>query len=104
MNNLLLNSNEVNKIVEEGDRLIRRYNPIYATPTAINGRAHLFAPEKRIGTYSISTFWFNAFAIWLMTFVLYLFLWFNILRMISRYMDRFKFRRLAKRIARYIPR
>jgi len=104
LNNLLLNSNEVNKIVEEGDRLIRRYNPVYATPTAVNGRAHLFAPEKRIGSYSIPTFWFNTFAIWFMTFVLYLFLWFNILRMISRYMERFKFRRLAKRIARYIPR
>jgi len=103
LNNLLLNSNEVNKIEEVGDRLIRRYNPIYATPTAINGRAHLFAPEKRIGYYSIPTFWFNTVAIWLMTFVFYLFLWFNILRMVSKYMERFRFRRLAKRISRYIP-
>lgn len=104
LDNLLLNSNEINKVEEVGDRFIRRYNPVYATPTAINGRAQLFAPEKRIGSLSIPTFWFNAFALWLMSFVFYLFLWFNILRMISSYMERFKFRRMARRIARYIPR
>lgn len=104
LENLLLNTNEINKVEEIGDRLIRRYNPVFATPIAINGRAQLFAPEKRIGSLSIPTFWFNTVTIWLMSFVFYLFLWFNLLRMISRYMERFKFRRLAKRIARYIPR
>lgn len=104
LDNLLLNSNELIKVEEVGDRLIRKYNPVYATPTSINGRAHLFAPEKRVGTLSIPTFWFNLLAICFMSFVFYLFLWFNILRMISRYMERFKFRRLARRIARYIPR
>ncbi|RPH34403.1 MAG: ATP-binding cassette domain-containing protein [Bacteroidales bacterium] len=104
LNNLLLNTNELTKVEEVGDRLIRRYNPIYASPTTINGRANLFAPEKRYGSLSIPTFWFNTMAIWFMSFVFYLFLWFNILRMISSYMERFKFRRLARRIARYIPR
>ena len=101
---LLLNSSELTKVEEVGSRLIRRYNPIYASPTTINGRAPLFAPEKRVGNIIIPTFWFNIMAIWFMSFVFYLFLWFNILRMISSYMERFKFRRLARRIARYIPR
>lgn len=104
LGNLLLNSGELVKVEEVGNRLIRRYNPVYATPTSINGRAHLFAPEKRIGNITIPTFWFNTIAIWIMSFVFYLFLWFNILRMVSSYMERFKFRRLARRIARYIPR
>lgn len=103
LSNLVLNSNEINKIEEVEYRLICRYEPIYASPTAINGRAHLFASEKRLGSLSIPTFWFNIIAIWFMTLVLYLFLWFNVFRMISSYMERFKFRRLAKRIARYIP-
>ncbi len=104
LNNLVLNSSESNQIEGVGYRLIRRYNPIYASPTAINGRAHLFAPEKRIGSLFIPTFWFNTIALWFMSFVFYLVLWFNVLRMISSYMERFKFRRLARRIARYIPR
>jgi len=104
LNNLVLNSNESNQVEEVGYRLIRKYNPVYASSTAINGRAHLFASEKRLGTLSIPTFWFNTLAIGFMSFVFYLILWFNLLRMISRYMERFKFRRMSKRIARYIPR
>lgn len=104
LSNLVLNSGELSKVEEVGNRLIRRYNPIYATPTSINGRAHLFAPEKRLGTLSVPTYWFNTIAIWFMSLIFYLFLWFNILRMISSYMERFKFRRLARRISRYIPR
>jgi len=104
LNSLVLNSNEINSVEEVGYRLIRRYNPVYASPTAINGRAHLFAPEKRLGSLFIPTFWFNTMAIWFMSFVFYLVLWFNLLRMVSSYMERFKFRRLARRIARYIPR
>lgn len=104
ISNLVLNSIEINKVEEVGYRLIRRFEPVYATPTSIKGRAHLFASEKRVGSLSIPTFWFNILSIWFMTFVFYLFLWFNILRMISSYMERFKFRRLARRIARYIPR
>ncbi|MHC1704532.1 MAG: ATP-binding cassette domain-containing protein [Tenuifilaceae bacterium] len=104
LSNLVLNSNEVNKIEEFDLRLIRRFDPVYAIPTSITGRAHLFAPEKRIGNLTIPTFWFNTIAIWLMSAVFYLILWTNLFRMISSYMERFKFRRLARRIARYIPR
>ncbi len=104
LESLLLNKNEVNKIEEVDSRLIRRYDPVYATPTSVYGRAHLFAPEKRIGSLFVSTFWFNILAIWIMTGVFYVILWTNILPYISRYMERFKFRRLAKRISKYRPR
>lgn len=104
LEDLVLNKNELEKIVVHGNRLIRRYNPVYAIPTAVNGRAHLFAPIKRIGKISINTFWFNVMVLWVMTAFFYLSLWTNFFRIVNRYMERFKFRRLAKRIARYIPR
>jgi ABC-type multidrug transport system ATPase subunit len=104
LESLVLNKNEINKVEEIDNRLIRRYDPVYALPTSVVGRAHLFAPAKRIGTLTIPTFWFNILVIWLMSFVFYLVLWTNMFRLISKYLERFKFQRLAKRIARYIPR
>jgi hypothetical protein len=101
---LVLGKNEIEKIVIHGERLIRRFEPIYAIPSAINGRAHLFAPVKRIGKLTIDTFWYNIMVLWLMSTIFYLSLWTNFFRILNKYMERFKFRRLAKRIARYIPR
>ncbi len=100
---LVLNKKEIEKTVVVGDRIYRRYNPIHAIPTSPYGRAHLFAPEKRIGSIKIDTLWFNTLIIWLMTFMLYLSLLANLFRSINKYLERFKFRRLARRIALYIP-
>lgn len=104
LEDLVLNKNELDKMIVHRDRLIRRYNPVYAIPTAINGRAHLFAPVKRVGAVSIDTLWFNTLVLWLMSAIYYLSLWTNFFRILNKYMERFKFRRLARRIARYIPR
>lgn len=104
LESLVLNKNEIDKLVISGTRIIRKYDPVYAPPTSTTGRAQLFASEKRLGLFTIPTFWFNLMAMWLMSTLFYVVLWTNLLRSISKYMERFKFRRLAKRIAKYIPR
>jgi ABC-type multidrug transport system ATPase subunit/energy-converting hydrogenase Eha subunit B len=101
---LVLNKSELEKISTDGNRLIRKYHQVYSIPRATNGRAHMFAPVKRIGNLKIDTLWFNVMVLWLMSFVFYITLLTNLLRAINMYLERFKFRRLAKRIARYIPR
>jgi hypothetical protein len=101
---LVLGKNEVEKISTHGLRLIRKYNLAYAIPTATNGRSHMFAPIKRIGIINIDTLWFNILVLWIMTGIFYITLITNLLRTINKYLEIFKFRRLAKRIARYIPR
>jgi hypothetical protein len=64
--------NDVTKtrILEVGNKLIRKTTPIYATPdvpeNALNFRTFLYAPEKYfLGNY-YDTFWFNVVIIWLM--------------------------------------
>jgi hypothetical protein len=59
-------------------------------PTAKNGRAHYCAPFKVIGNIKIDTFWFNLAVIWLVTFLLYIALYFGILRKILSVFDKSK--------------
>jgi hypothetical protein len=101
---LVLNKRELRKIAINKNRFIRQYNTGYAVPTATNGRAPLFAPVKRIGKLVIDTLWFNIGILWLMSFILYNTLLTNFFHIVNTYIELFKFKRLAKRISRYIPR
>jgi len=103
LENLVLNKNEVEKITNVDFRFIRKYNPAYAIPTATNGRAHMFAPVKRIGNLTIDTLWFNTLVLWIISGLFYFALLTNLFRAINRYLERFRFRRMARRIAKYIP-
>lgn len=103
LEDLVLNKNEVEKITNVDHRFIRKFNPAYAIPTATNGRAHMFAPVKRIGNLSVDTLWFNTLVLWLISGLFYFALLTNLFRAINRYLERFRFRRMARRIAKYIP-
>ncbi len=100
---LVLNKRELIKISREKSRLIRKYNTGHAVPTSITGRAHLFAPVKRLGKITIDTLWFNLGVLWFMSFLLYSALLTNFFILVNSYVEQFRFRRLAKRIARYLP-
>ena len=69
---LVLNNNELIKIKEQGEKLIRKDSPIYYYPSSDYGRAHFYSDIKRIGKWDIDTLWFNISILWLMTLVLYL--------------------------------
>ena len=101
--NLVTNRNEIQKIEVVDDRLMRRYEPVYAISSSKVGRAQLFAAYKRVGKFYVSTFWFNLFAIWIMTSVFYLTLWSDMFRVVNKFVERFKFRKLTNRISRYLP-
>ncbi len=76
----VLNRNELKEIVVQDHELVRIYQPIFKTPDSHYGRAQFYAPFKIIDTFKIDTLWFNALVIWLMTFVLYLTLVFDVFR------------------------
>lgn len=100
---LVTNRNDFQKIELIDDRLIRRLEPIYSLPTSNLGRAHLFAAYKHVGKYYIPTLWFNVFVIWIMSAVFYLALWSDMFRVVNKFVERFRFRKLAARISRYLP-
>jgi ABC transport system ATP-binding/permease protein len=75
---------KVEKLVETSTRIIQTYEPGFMKPLSNYGRAHFYAPYKKLGDMEISTFWFNLAVIWLVSLLLYITLYFKILsRMIA---------------------
>lgn len=82
LSSLLLNRAVMKKLDRKKDYLIRKKDPIYKIPDCSYGRAHFFAPAKRIGNILIDTFWFNNIVSWLMIIILFITLYFDLLRKI----------------------
>jgi hypothetical protein len=100
---IVLNNNELVKIAEEDDKFVRRKDPIFMIPENQFGRAHYYAPVKRLGSFAIDTYWFNVLVLWFFSGLLYATLMLDTWRVVVKYFEIFKFRRLARRISRYLP-
>jgi hypothetical protein len=86
----VLNGDLKDQSVEKTKRIIRKYEPVFMPPRAKNGRAHFCAPFKIIGNLKVDTFWFNLAVIWLVSLLLYIALYFSILRKILSVFDKSK--------------
>jgi hypothetical protein len=78
----LLVRNSRTYLVQWKDRLVRKIAPVYQEPRSRTGRAHLFAPVKKLGPFSIDTYWFNFVIIWILTLIFYFTLVYDLLRKI----------------------
>ncbi len=93
-------------ILKIKNRLIRKINPIYATPeepdNPLNFRTYLYAPEKYFaGTYH-DTFWFNITVMWVMALIGLLMLYADLLKKFLMLLGRigdYKFRQKLKKQA-----
>ncbi|MEN8228044.1 MAG: ATP-binding cassette domain-containing protein [Bacteroidota bacterium] len=77
---ILLNRHATNKIIETDQKMIRKHEPVYMEPNSNIGRAHLYAPVKKIGSITLDTLWFNVIFIWIYSLFLYLTLYYDLLR------------------------
>ena len=79
---MLRNHNDVKRVVEFQGRLVQKVYPIYQNPTPntywLDFQAHFFAPRKYLLGRLIDTFYFNLLAIWMMTLLLYITLYYKI--------------------------
>lgn len=88
---LVTNVSEKERIIEYEGQLVQQINPIYLDPkpnSALDYRAHFFAPVKNLFGSMISTFWFNILVIWIMTVVLYVTLYFEWLKKLVNSFDK----------------
>lgn len=74
------NRRELKKLIRYDNELVQLKDPIFQSPIYKHGRAHFFAPQKRIGNYLIDTFWFNVMIIWMTSILFYFSLYFDLLR------------------------
>ena len=84
LNNLVLDNNEFVKYTISGDDIIRKYRPVYHYPENNFGRAHFYAPVKKIGNF----YMFNVAVIWLMTCFLYFILIYNLVLKAKQIFDK----------------
>jgi ABC-type multidrug transport system ATPase subunit/uncharacterized tellurite resistance protein B-like protein len=82
---LVKNTSETHRIIEQDGKLIQKIYPIYKEPNpehAIDFNAQFYMPRKHFLNQNIDTFYFNTGVIWSMTLVLALTLYFDVLRRI----------------------
>ncbi len=82
--NIVKNVTEQNRIVERDGRLIRKLSPVYITPkeqsNIFDYRAQFYVAEKHFAGQKFSTLEFNVGFIWFMSIILYITLYFDLLR------------------------
>jgi hypothetical protein len=86
----------VDKSVETYNRIIQKFEPGYMKPTSKSGRAHFYAPYKQIGNIKIDTYLFNVSILWLVSLVLYIALYYNILQKFTELMGNLKLKEINK--------
>lgn len=85
LDELLRNVNTKTRIELYKGEFIQNIDPVYKAPQAngfFNYRTHLFSASKLFCGKKINTFWFNIVVIWVMTVILYISLYFNLLKII----------------------
>ncbi|MCC6691578.1 MAG: ATP-binding cassette domain-containing protein, partial [Bacteroidia bacterium] len=78
--NLVTNHNELNKSIEKNGELIQLADPVFLDPTYNFARAHFFAPRKKFMGNFYDTYWVNICVIWLMSLVMAITLYFDLLK------------------------
>ncbi|MCH8331344.1 MAG: hypothetical protein IH946_08170 [Bacteroidetes bacterium] len=81
---LVIGMMSARKFVENTEYVERIAEPIYFEPDHIHGpldyRSHFYSPVKHLFGYKTETLPFNLGVIWFMTFILYITLYFDLLR------------------------
>jgi hypothetical protein len=98
---LLSASGSADKIAVHNNELIQIMDPIYNLPPLnthpLNYRSQFFAPSKHfLGSY-YDTYYFNIMAVWFMTFVLYLSLYYDLLNRLVRLLGNLS---ISKKVAK----
>lgn len=74
------NKNETLKTIEYNDEIIQKLEPIYMDPKHPFVRSHFYSPTKKIFGMKVDTFIVNVVVLWSMTFLLYMALYFRVLK------------------------
>ena len=97
---LVRNINVSDRIIEYEGRLIQRIDPVYNEPSDqagfFNYRTHFFAPKKQFAGQLFDTYYFNIVVIWLMTFGLYIALYYELFARFIKYFSNLKVPGISK--------
>jgi len=93
---IVLNRMSTQKIYDAGDRFIQKADPVYMEPGSKWGRAQFYAPFKQIGSMKIDTLIFNLAIIWFINALLFVLLYYNVLKKVITFLELLKLPILRK--------
>ncbi len=90
LSEFVLNRRSTRKIFEATDKFIQKADPVFMKPGSKHGRAHFYAPYKKIGNIKIGTLVFNMIIIWLMIIFFFGALYYNLLKRFIVWLEKLK--------------
>lgn len=84
---LVLDIDNPDKIIQTPVKYIQKSDPGYMKAASRFGRAHFYSPFKKTGNLEIYTYWFNILVIWIVSVILYIALYFNLLKRLITWME-----------------
>jgi ABC-type multidrug transport system ATPase subunit len=94
---LILDELNPERIHKTPEKFVQKYNPGFMKATSRIGRAHFYAPFKKIGNREIDTFLFNLLVLWLVTLFLYVILYFKLIQKTITFFGTMRFARSEKK-------
>ncbi|MBK5278294.1 MAG: ATP-binding cassette domain-containing protein, partial [Bacteroidia bacterium] len=83
LSDLVRNVSTKDRLIEYNGKLIQQINPIYQDPISgglLDYRTAFFLPQKNLLGQTVSTFLFDILVIWMMSLILYVTLYFELIR------------------------
>ncbi|NLN29618.1 MAG: ATP-binding cassette domain-containing protein [Bacteroidales bacterium] len=87
LRNLMLSHDRRELTMDTDTRIIRKYEPAYMKATSKWGRAHFYAPVKRLGSLEFNTCLFNMAVVWAGSVFFFVLLYFNLIRKLLEYIE-----------------
>jgi ABC-type multidrug transport system ATPase subunit len=90
---MVTDEENIKKVVYTPRKIIQKMNPGYMKTTSKTGRAHFYSPTKMLGKKELDTYIFNLFVIWLVTIILYVALYFKLIRKFVEFIGNIRVKR-----------
>jgi hypothetical protein len=100
---VVTNEKEIQNYSVHDGEMIPLKEAVFRLPEKNSWRAHFYAPEKYALHQNIDTFWFNIFIILMFSFLLFILLYYDLIRRMFTYVETLRLNRLNKlRLTRLI--
>ncbi len=98
---LVRNFNRTRQLVIYDYQIIRKKDPIFMYPDSRLGRAQFFASVKFIGKHKIPTFWFNIAVLWISAILMFLILYFDLVKKLINFLSFSQIKTYLKKIFKF---
>ncbi len=93
---VVTNEKEIMSYSVHDGEMVPIKDAIFREPVGDSWRAHFYAPVKMIFNRKVDTFWFNLVVIWIFTIVLFVLLYYDVIRKLLTHIETLRLNRLNR--------